>query len=61
MKWFDIYWYQYIFNFKELQGLTFKEKIRMLWCRIRGHSRPIWYTTNFEPDMHCSNCGEDLG
>jgi hypothetical protein len=55
MKWFNIYWYKYLF--KDCTG------IRNFICRINGHScGVIWYnSTGLEPDMHCKNCYEDLG
>lgn len=32
------------------------------WCRRLGHPNGVvWYTNDFEPDMHCKDCGEDLG
>jgi hypothetical protein len=32
-------------------------------CRANGHKNGvIWYNANgSEPDMHCKNCGDDLG
>ena len=36
--------------------------IRVLRCRFRGHVGPIWYNpSGYEPDMHCRECGDDLG
>lgn len=36
---------------------------RNAFCRFKGHSCGIvWHNPGgLEPDMHCSNCGEDLG
>jgi len=32
------------------------------WCRLKGHScGVILFTSNFEPDMRCKNCNDDLG
>lgn len=55
VKWISL-WYQYLF--KPWGGLG------TAWCRLRGHpSGVVWYTnsTATEPDMHCKNCGDDLG
>ena len=37
--------------------------IRKLICRWRCHPYGVvWYNLNgLEPDMHCKNCGDDLG
>lgn len=37
--------------------------IRAFICRWRSHPcGAIWYNPNgSEPDMHCKNCGDDLG
>lgn len=54
-KWFSYYWYEYL-----LKGST---GLRNLWCRIRNHPNGVvWYNVSgLEPDMHCKDCGEDLG
>ena len=33
------------------------------WCRARGHPAGVWWFNvgGLEPDMHCMNCGDDLG
>ena len=35
----------------------------VILCRWRGHPcGVIWYdVSGTEPDMHCKNCGDDLG
>lgn len=55
MKWLTIKWWKYL-----LVGCTGWTNFL---CRINGHKcGPIWYNFNgFEPDMHCVNCGEDIG
>ena len=32
-------------------------------CRLRGHPAGVWWfnPSGLEPDMHCRNCGDDLG
>ena len=32
-------------------------------CRSRGHGKVFWtnLSGSLEPDMHCMDCGEDLG
>jgi len=33
------------------------------WCRAKGHKCGVVYynACGTEPDMHCKNCGDDLG
>lgn len=33
------------------------------WCRWRGHPAGVWFYNPgaYEADMHCKNCGDDLG
>jgi hypothetical protein len=40
-----------------------KEYFVCFWCRLRGHPyNVIWFTNyDYEPDMRCKNCYEDLG
>ena len=37
--------------------------LEVILCRIEGHPNgPIWYDNwGDSPDMHCKNCGDDLG
>jgi hypothetical protein len=30
-------------------------------CRARGHAGPVWFSSGTEPNMHCKNCGDDIG
>ena len=54
-RWLSPGWYSYLF--KPWKGF------RVFLCRIGGHScGPVFYNpSGLEPDMHCKNCGEDLG
>ena len=55
MRWLTIDWYKYIlFPWKGMDAVL---------CRMGGHRcGVIWYTSwGVEPDMHCKNCGDDLG
>jgi len=65
MKWFNYWWYKYLFTFNRYSGMddaSFIEKVICIWCRIKGHPKgPIWFTSGFDPDMQCKDCGEDLG
>lgn len=38
-------------------------RIQAVWCRLRGHPDGVWWVnpSGYEPDMHCRNCGDDLG
>lgn len=54
MRWLRISWWNYL--------LKDCKSIRQFFCRIKGHEHVVWYNPGGdEPDMHCSNCGEDLG
>lgn len=55
MKWFTFMWWKYLFK-------DCKSPIQFL-CRINNHKcGVVWYNLyGNEPDMHCRNCGEDLG
>lgn len=37
--------------------------LRRALCRFRGHPAGVWWfnPNGLEPDMHCKNCGDDLG
>jgi hypothetical protein len=55
INWIDICWYRYLFQ----SPWTW----RRVLCRIGGHRAGVVYYNagGSEPDMHCKNCGEDLG
>jgi hypothetical protein len=61
-KWFLLSWYQYLFE-KRDRWYGGSGWVRTIICRMRNHPcGPIWYNPNgLEPDMHCKNCGDDLG
>jgi len=60
MKWFDYHWYEYLFGYM-LWRDGFLEGLNRLLCRIRFHScGPIYYSSGFEPNMSCENCGDEL-
>jgi hypothetical protein len=53
--WFRRGWWQYLLA----GGFGW----RRFWCRAAGHQAgPVWYRAYGDsPDMHCRNCGDDLG
>ncbi len=55
MKWLKPPWWEYLLT--NCTGWT------NFICRIKGHPCGVVYynSTGLEPDMHCKNCGEDLG
>ena len=55
MKWLKPSWWKYLL--KDCTGWT------NFVCRIKGHPYGVVYynPSGLEPDMHCKNCGEDLG
>lgn len=58
-RFFDIDWWKYILS-KSNSDIG---HIRTVICRLRKHKCGVmWYNINgLEPDMHCKNCGENLG
>ena len=61
-KWFLPSWYKYLFA-KRDRWCGDAGLVRTFICRARNHpAGVVWYNPNgFEPDMHCKNCGDDLG
>ena len=54
MKWLSFWYWQYLFT--DCTGWD------NFWCRIKNHPRGVvWYSSDYEPDMHCKDCGELLG
>lgn len=60
MVWFSRLWYKYLFT--ELDWCDgYLHKLKVIHCRIKGHpAGPVWYSSGFEPDMSCKNCGDEL-
>lgn len=50
--WLTKSWWKYLLA----KPFTF----RAFLCRMRGHKGVVWYSGRMDPDMHCSNCGDDL-
>lgn len=52
----------YVFSYTDFRRKE-RPSFRVVWCRILGHPNGVvYYTmTGTEPDMHCKDCGEDLG
>ena len=42
---------------------TDRSKLAVMWCRFNAHPAGVWWynPSGYEPDMHCKNCGDDLG
>ena len=56
MRWFSKYFWSYLLE----KPCT----VRKFFCRVKGHEKPIWYTSEIdatEPDMRCQNCLDDIG
>lgn len=62
MKLFTLSFWKYIFA-KRSNYYGDVSIIKTIICRIKNHScGVVWYNLNgMEPDMHCRNCGDDLG
>jgi hypothetical protein len=64
MNVFHLWWWQYIFGpIRRSQRICDRWWwVRVPWCRAKGHERVVWFNPGgLEPDMHCQNCGDDLG
>jgi len=58
MHWFLPTWWRYLLS-KKSPDYSW---IAVIWCRARGHPAGVrWYSGGFSPDMHCLDCGDDLG
>jgi hypothetical protein len=55
----DREWWRYIFRERHRDSGFFRTAL----CRWRGHPAGVWWFNPgaYEPDMHCKNCGDDLG
>lgn len=58
-RWFNIWWWKHLFRPRNTQFPWYV----VIWCRLRNHpDGVVWYDPDgIEPDMHCENCGDDLG
>ena len=58
MKWFSFLWYKYLFEKPRYSNI-----LNTAICRAQNHKcGVVWYNpSGLEPDMHCRNCGDDLG
>jgi hypothetical protein len=63
MKWFSREWWAYLLAKRKRRDRKYCSRWSLFWCRVRNHpAGVIWYdASGDEPDMHCQNCGEDLG
>jgi hypothetical protein len=68
VKCLDYWWWAYLLEKPSSYSRGFCSDNRFVdWfmrilCRAKGHpSGVIWYSDKLEPDMHCRNCGDDLG
>jgi hypothetical protein len=60
----DIRWFSYLSLDFYIDYVFYKkpESMMNLVCRMKGHPNGVgYYTSGFEPDMTCKDCGEDLG
>jgi hypothetical protein len=61
IDWFCLGWYKYLFSDLNWADDGRFHKLQVIWCRIKGHPRgPIWFSSGFEPDMSCKDCGDEL-
>lgn len=61
MEWFELNWWKYLL--KKRSKYYQVNILKTLICRIKGHScGVVWFNSSgLEPDMHCKNCGDNLG
>jgi hypothetical protein len=58
MHWFTKSWWKYLLEKPHHSS----NRIKSFICRMRGHPCSVWwYNWGLAPDMHCKNCGDDLG
>lgn len=56
--WVQKEWLRYMFGSKDPDSTW----ANTLYCRWCGHPGGVyWYSSGHEPDMHCKNCGDNLG
>jgi len=60
-KWLSIEWWKYLFAPRNSNSDL--GRIRTAICRVRNHPAGVWWYNpgGIEPNMHCRNCGDDLG
>lgn len=67
MHWFTRSWWDYLLTGRVRIGSRSYGRPRYgwvrFWCRLKGHPDGVWFYNvgGLEPDMHCRNCGDDLG
>ena len=56
-------WIEYLKYIFEPSNSDYVSRWEVIKCRALGHRcGVIWYNPyGLEPDMHCKNCGDDLG
>lgn len=62
-RWFSRDWWRYLLApmSRQYDDEPFW-RLRIVWCRVGGHPAGVrFYSSGFEPDMHCKNCDDDLG
>jgi hypothetical protein len=66
-RYFDIYFYQYLFRKADNPGWCSDNKFKDFWnrlqCRWRNHPCGyIFYNPGaYEPDVGCIDCGDEIG
>jgi hypothetical protein len=61
-RWFHKGWYEYLFE--KPRDPDYCGWLKRIWCRMHGHPCGVWFYRfdgGLEPDMHCKDCGDDLG
>ena len=55
-------WYSWFKYLLEPINSKYVSRWEVIKCRATGHKYGvIWYSNALDPDMHCMNCGDDLG
>ena len=55
--------WRYLITGNPEKSKYFKDEFSLakFFCRLKGHGPVWWYSHGLEPDMHCKDCGDDLG
>lgn len=63
MKWFSIIFWKYLLEKSSNRSTGYCSWWERIRCRAKGHPEGPWYYNvgGCEPDMHCKNCGDDIG
>lgn len=61
--WLSLSFWSYVLTSNKRNEVGLVNYFRSVKCRFKSHPCGVeWYNSiGLEPNMHCKNCGEDLG